>query len=257
MHLYGPYRSSHIGFHHRHLGEAGKDPDYEFHIQCGLYETNTSNFRFFARNILSTMVGLRSVAYVKYVVRDRILAKSDQISVSTPVSVTSERLLLLMEWAIIVGACGICGWLPYLGLFWIVPMFTTYLTVGWLSELAEHYPMPESETSRILLTRNRHGWWIERFLLGRHNDNLHLVHHLNSGIPFWNIKRAHRVLMAYAAYARWNDIWAGALTRSRSERGRETLASYAGKYRAWRLRPTDNVASNRTFAELTISDREA
>src|SRR6202034_3065049 len=106
--------------------------------------------------------------YLRYVVRDRLLFRREQVTVSMPIDIWVERALLVAVWAAILVPCALIGcWLD-LVLFWIVPMLTTAVAIGWLSELAEHYPLPESEDRQILMTRNRHGWLLERFLLGRH-----------------------------------------------------------------------------------------
>lgn len=257
FHLYNPYRSSHIGFHHRHLGDEEKDPDYKFHRECDIYDPTTSNRAFFLRNILFAMFGLRTAEYVGYVVRDRLLFRQDDVAVSMPMSVRTERLIMIGLWAAILTPIVLSGVLFQFFLFWILPLFTAAIAIGWLSELAEHYPLPESENRQILMTRNRHGWGIERFLLGRHNDNYHLVHHLNTGVPFWNMKRAHRVLLTDSAYARWDSLWAGILTRTPSERGKETLISYAAKYRDWRRSGGDPAAQGRSFAELAVLARDS
>ncbi|MEW2086655.1 fatty acid desaturase family protein [Streptomyces sp. NPDC005283] len=257
LHMYNPYRNSHIGFHHRYLGDPEKDPDYNFHVGVGIYDHRTSDKKFFLKNIALATFGMRTPEYVNYVIRDRILFNPKDVAVSMPVSLTTERVVLLLQWAGIFGLCAWQGWLLELLLFWLVPLFTTAIAIGWLSELAEHYPLPESENKQILMTRNRHGWAIERFLLGRHNDNYHLVHHLNTGVPFWNMKRAHQVLLEDSAYARWDGLWAGILTRSRGRENQETLISYAEKYRAWRRNGGDpaEIDSGGTFAEAAALAR--
>jgi fatty acid desaturase len=250
LHLYNPYRSSHIGFHHRFLGDADKDPDFSFHVECGIYDHEPSNRKFFLQNIALAMLGFRTWRYVRYVVEDRLLFRQRDVAVSMPVTVRTERLVLLGEWIVLLSVLTATGSLVPFLLLWVVPLFTSAVAIGWLSELAEHYPLPESENRRILMTRNRHGWAIERFLLGRHNDNYHLVHHLNTGVPFWNMYHAHRVLLGDAAYARWDGLWAGILTRRADQQDRETLLSYASKYRDWRRAGGQPQHLARSFAEL-------
>ncbi|MEU1075108.1 MULTISPECIES: fatty acid desaturase family protein [unclassified Streptomyces] len=257
LHLYNPYRNSHIGFHHRYLGDPEKDPDYEFHVGVGIYDHQVSDKKFFIKNIALAVCGMRTLEYVSYVIQDRILFNPKNVAVSMPVRLSTERVVLLLQWAGIIGLCAWQGWLLELALLWFVPLFTTAIAIGWLSELAEHYPLPESENKQILMTRNRHGWAIERFLLGRHHDNYHLVHHLNTGVPFWNMKRAHQVLLEDHAYARWDGLWAGVLTRTKGRENQETLLSYASKYRAWRRDGGDPAAidGNGTFAEAAALAR--
>ncbi|MEU1845281.1 fatty acid desaturase family protein [Micromonospora sediminicola] len=258
FHMHNPYRSSHIGLHHRYLGDREKDPDYSFHVECGIYDPRGSNRAFFLRNILFAVLGLRTLEYVRYVVEDRLLFREDQVAVSMPMSLRAERWLLLGVWTALLTPIVSGGYLLEFLLFWIVPLFTTAVAIGWLSELAEHFPLPESESRQILMTRNRHGWAVERFLLGRHNDNYHLVHHLNTGVPFWNMKKAHRILLGDPAYAQWDGLWAGILTRPPGRRDKETLISYAAKYRQWRRDGgVPGEPGQRSFAEIVALGRTA
>lgn len=253
FHLYNPYRASHIGYHHRYLGDPEKDPDYSFHREVGIYDHTTTDRGFFWRNIVSALVGLRSLAYIRYVVEDRILFRSHDVRVSMPISVKTERAIIVAQWVAIVGLCIWLDALLVLVALWIVPLLTVALAIGWLTELAEHYPLPESEEHTLLMTRNRHGWAIERFLFGRHHDNYHLVHHLNTGVPFWNMKRAHRVLLGDPSYRQWDALWAGILTRKRSESDKETLVSYASKYREHAR--SGHIVEGSSFAEMAALSR--
>lgn len=256
-HLLGPYRSSHVGNHHRNLGDADDDPDYAFHIDCGLYDAERSDRYFFHKNLVMSALGLRTVSYLRYVARERLFFDASQVTVSVPIPLRVERLVLLAQWSLVVGICAWGGWLPELLLFWFVPLLTANAAIGWLAELSEHYPMPESEKQQLLLTRNRHGRFLERFLISRHNDRYHLVHHLNTGIPHWNLGRAHRVMLRDPGYAAWDGLWAGAFTRPRSRRDKETVISYAAKYRRWRQAGGDPGGSDPTFAQLMMVAAES
>jgi len=257
LHLINPYRNSHVGGHHRYLGDENLDPDYTFANEIGLYDHSTPNWKFFSKNLLFAVLGLRTLSYVKYIAKDRIFCKAPTAGadVSMPISLRTERIIMFAEWAAIIGLSVAFGWWPYLLLFWVLPMFTTGVAVGWISELSEHYPLPESESKQLLMTRNRHGWAIENFLLGRHHDHYHLVHHLNTGIPSWHMKQAHQILLADPAYGAWDALWAGIFTRGRGRKGKETLISYASKYRDWRRNGGDPRTLSTTFAEvLTLAN---
>lgn len=254
LHLLTPYRASHIGGHHRFLGEA-EDPDYEFHRRCGLYDPAESATRLFTKNILLALLGFRTVSYARYIARDRIFSTAPREAVSTPIPVRTEQVLLVVQWAAIVAVAAVFGWLPLLLLFWFVPMFTTGIAIGWLCELTEHYPLPESETKQVLLTRNRRGWAVENFVFGRHCENYHQVHHLHAGIPTWNLRRAHRIMLKDPAYAAWDSTWGGVFTRPRGGADRETTFSYAAKYRDWRRAGGDPATASPTFAEAMTMAR--
>lgn len=68
FHLYAAYRNSHVGYHHRHFGDEEQDPDYNFHILCGLYETDESHSKFILKNLFLALIGFRTIEYIKYVV---------------------------------------------------------------------------------------------------------------------------------------------------------------------------------------------
>ncbi|WP_406315709.1 fatty acid desaturase family protein [Streptosporangium sp. NBC_01639] len=249
--LQGPYRNTHVGLHHRSLGDPDVDPDYKFHIECGLYDPGRSSRALVLREVVFSIIGLRVFSYLKYLIRERFHVDRDIPQISAPVPIGAERLIMGVEWALVIGGCAYFGVLPELLLFWFVPMCTTSVAIGWISELAEHYPMPEGETKRVLLTRNRHGRLWERFLISRHNDRFHLVHHLNTGVPFWNLRRAHEVLLNDPGYALWDGLWAGVFTRPRHRDGKETVISYAVKYRQWRQSGGDPAAVP-SFATLMM-----
>lgn len=188
FHLFSPYSHSHIHYHHVYTGHSEKDPDYKFHIKCGLYDENQSDTEFFWKNLILTLSGYRTVSYISYVIRDRI-----KIPLSNKENKKWNKELFYFPgyWLLIISALLYYDLFSYFFLFWIVPLFTFTVTIGWLIELAEHYPLPESEDEALLLTRNRKGVFCENFFFARHYDNYHLIHHLHPGIPHWNMKKAH------------------------------------------------------------------
>lgn len=253
FHMFTPYRNSHVGFHHRHFGDPKDDPDYNFHILLGLYEKSESHARFILKNLILALVGFRTVEYIKYIYHDRILFSDDKVVIRMPISIMADRLLFFGTWIFVLGLVAWLNiWIEFL-LFWIIPCFTTYIAIGWCAELAEHYPLPESEAKRLLMTRNRHGWAIEHFLFGRHNDRFHLVHHIFPTIPFYNLKRAHKVLQKDEAYRQWDEMWGGIFTRNRP--GQETLISYVKKYKADVAGQTDAQDSPSFAQRLLMQSR--
>lgn len=145
--LQGPYRNTHVGLHHRSLGDPDVDPDYKFHIECGLYDPGRSSRALVLREVVFSIIGLRVFSYLKYLIRERFHVDRDIPQISAPVPIGAERLIMGVEWALVIGGCAYFGVLPELLLFWFVPMCTTSVAIGWISELAEHYPMPEGRPS--------------------------------------------------------------------------------------------------------------
>ncbi|SOC58323.1 Fatty acid desaturase [Chromohalobacter canadensis] len=230
FHMLASYKESHIENHHPGLGDRDQDPDYQFHLEMGLYEhEKESTLKFFVKNIFLSLFGFRTFSYVKYVVKDRLLFKPRNKEERN--SVRIEKVQFYMQWMAIIAMVSHTGTWTYLFLFWFVPMFTTTASIGWIIELAEHYPLPESETHSLLLSRNRHGWAFENWLLGRYGDNYHLVHHLRPNIPHHNVAKAHKIMLEDPEYKKWDDLWGGILTRKSPER--MTLIDYVRRYKRW------------------------
>ncbi|WP_228022233.1 MULTISPECIES: fatty acid desaturase [unclassified Pseudomonas] len=72
FHLHQCYVVSHIKSHHVRLGLPEKDPDYAFHLKCGLYDVNQSEREFFLKNVLMALSGFRTLQCIKYIVNDRV-----------------------------------------------------------------------------------------------------------------------------------------------------------------------------------------
>jgi fatty acid desaturase len=252
-HLLVAYRNSHVAAHHRYYAKPHGDPDVAFHREVGLYDTAEGNWAFFVKNIVLVLLGFRAPAYLRYLWRDRIWFRDWDVTLPMPVSARTERLIFLGFWVVVAAGLTATGlWGAFL-LFWVVPFFTTFAVIGWLAEMSEHFPLPDSEADKLLLTRNRYGWAIERFLFGRHGDSYHLVHHVMPTIPTWNLGRANRILRDDPIYRQWDDAWGGIFTRNR--RGQETLLSYVAQYRrAHAERGAEGAAA---FARRLVFGNEA
>lgn len=84
-------------------------------------------------------------------------------------------------------------------LYWAVPVTTSFLLFIFLRSVAEHYggfdyDHPLSQTRTVIPT-----WW-EKLLVGPHNINYHLEHHLYPSVPCHNLPKLHQELMRDAAY---------------------------------------------------------
>lgn len=231
FHMVIPYQRTHLQGHHRFLGDPEKDPDYHFHIQCGLYNPREKSWIFFTKNLFLAVIGYRSLSYIRYIFRDRIFFDTTGMSKARRKETMWERFYFLLTWVVIITAFAWTGYMVEFLLFWIVPMFTTGIAIGWIAELAEHYPLPESESIPLMLARNRHGWMIENFLFGRHGDRYHLIHHLSPGIPCYNLKTAHQILLKDENYRTWDSIWGGIFTKAQPNT--ESLLTYVRKYKHW------------------------
>ncbi|MCV6639059.1 guanitoxin biosynthesis L-arginine gamma (S) hydroxylase [Candidatus Albibeggiatoa sp. nov. NOAA] len=184
------YKKSHVHEHHAHFGDPEKDPDYKYALSEGLYENHTlSDFR--KKFILSPLLLSKVPSYLHSLIVRRLFEEKNY----------NELFAMLLFWGVIVSALAYAGVAEYLVLFWLVPYLTTFQIIGWFIELSEHYPLMEKDTN-IYMSRNRHSHPVELFFTGMHNENYHLIHHLFPTIPFWNLPKAHQVLMQDENYAR-------------------------------------------------------
>ncbi|CAM3616803.1 fatty acid desaturase [Pseudoalteromonas sp. A22] len=237
FHMAVPYKCSHMK-HHSHLGDRQEDPDFEFHISCGLYDNSQPVHWFIIKNILLSMIGYRSIQYIKYIFKDRIFFDMTGQSDKTKREAVRERWAFFVYWAVLASLIVYFGVITEFILFWLVPMFTAGITIGWLAELAEHYPLPELEKESLFLTRNRNGTWLENFIIGRHGDRYHLIHHLAPNIPCYKYKAAHQALLNEEAYRNWNDMCGGIFTWRNDKE--ESLISFIIKYRDWQKTNPDS-----------------
>ncbi|NPD01266.1 hypothetical protein HOY33_10975 [Brenneria sp. hezel4-2-4] len=90
----------------------------------------------------------------------------------------------------------------------MVPLITTFPMIGWFIELAEHYPIIDNDDD-IDKTWNRFSAKAELFFTGMHAENYHLTHHLMPSIPFWNLKKAHEIMMQDIDYRKRNQRMGG------------------------------------------------
>jgi fatty acid desaturase len=167
---------------------------------------------FLIRYVVAPLLLLRVPQTVVYLIRDRFL---NPLKYSSDQKTKRELLGFVVFWAFLLGAIALTHqWYNFL-IFWVVPYLTTFQIVNWFCELGEHYPKPILSNLDIDKTRNRFGAWWENFLFGMHNENLHLEHHLNQKIPFWNLPKAREIRLQDPTY-RAIDVQTGGLFTRRN-----------------------------------------
>jgi fatty acid desaturase len=200
---FSAYRTSHVLTHHPHVGDSRRDPDFQYMLEAGVYESQ-SRAGFLWRFMVLPWFGFLIPSYIRFLLKDRLgtaLRHADT---------RREALALLLFHA----ALGMCAYkleaLSELVLLWWVPFLLVQPIVGWFSELSEHYPMMQSgQGAPVFYSRNRYAGPLERMFIGMHCDHLHLTHHLLPGIPHWNLKAATAVLREDPAFRAWDDCWGG------------------------------------------------
>lgn len=187
------YRSSHLGDHHGRLGDPELDPDYRQYKDNGLCGDNLG--RAALRRYLLHVIGPRATAsYILYLLRHRIVTTDEK---------TSERWTRIAIIGAVLAWAVLGGWWHWLLLLWFVPLVTTQVWIGAVSELMEHFPLIENAPRvDIYMSWNRECGALTRFLLGeKDGEGFHLAHHLFPRTPMWRLREVDAILRRDPVYA--------------------------------------------------------
>jgi fatty acid desaturase len=188
------YKRSHIASHHAYFGDKNKDPDYIYALKEGIYAKELTAQMFFKKYIVYPFFLTKIPSYINALIFDRLLNNENK----------KETVILISFWITLISLSVMGGFFDLLLLFWIIPYLTIFQIIGWFIELAEHFPLMENSYS-LHMSRNRHSRGVEKFLTAMHNENYHLVHHINPRIPFWKMKKAHQIYMEDEEYRVWDE----------------------------------------------------
>ena len=121
---------------------------------------------------------------------------TDKTTVLSP----SERLrLIVFVGCAIMALSSLHLWIGWL-LFWVVPALTFFAATVRLRSIAEHLVLKsEHELNK---TRHVSSNFLERWLVAPLNLNYHIVHHLYPSIPFYNLPKAHALMMENDTFRR-------------------------------------------------------
>ena len=196
---FNAYKKSHVMLHHGSLGNENNDPDFQFYIAQGLYK-GISKKQFLKSYVIYPLLLLKTFPYFSYLVKHRL---------TSFYKFRKELIQFILFWSIILLLIFKYGLFLLLLSFWIVPYFTTFIIIGHFIELAEHFPLLGNSDKPIEMSRNRFSHWIEGFFLSIHNENYHLTHHLRPRVHFWNLKKAHEIMMNDPLYNKVNLDFGG------------------------------------------------
>jgi fatty acid desaturase len=117
-------------------------------------------------------------------------------------------------------------------LLWVAPWMTVWKVLNRLRAIAEHGGMARSQDRR-LTTHVVRQTPLARFWMVPYNTGWHLAHHVDSGIPFRNLPKLHRELVAagwvpaeleYPSYrALWKALSSGGTVYAHDAAGRDEL----------------------------------
>lgn len=199
------YMLSHVRKHHPRLGNIEVDPDYQFYVSTGVFDKKNKK-SFFIEYFYKPIFFINIISSIKYLIKNRLLACKNL------------ELLKILITQIVFFLIGFyfLG-LKFYFLYWLLPYFTVFQAVTWFIELSEHYPMVATAKDNVNASRNRFSHPIEAFFTSMHAENYHLIHHLFPAIPFWNLEKAHHILLRDNYYKEINSHFGGIFFSSKGK----------------------------------------
>lgn len=194
------YKQTHLELHHIYLGNKEKDPDFQYYIQSGLFDKDLNAKKFLLKHLLSVIFLLKVPSYLVYLIKNRMSSIKNN---------TRELQVMGICWSILILVLSYMDAFYSFFLYWIIPYCSVFMIIGYFIEIAEHYPLLLGKNDIIYMSRNRNSHFIESLFFSMHNENYHLLHHLRPSIPFWNIEKAHKIMMQDKIYSEVNKKFGG------------------------------------------------
>jgi fatty acid desaturase len=191
------YRDEH-NRHHRHLGDPARDPDFihdENRLSRGWFSVWLDQMRA-PQLIRSALIG-------------------DMLRMGW-----LSRLGVLAWWGGLLGLIAALAGTPqaltFLGL-WLGAKATAFHAITAFREISDHVGLKPG--SLIGFSRNHPFSSAAGHLIHPHHNGYHLLHHLNPGIPFHALPKAHALLLGWPRYAageHCDSYFSGRLSATRS-----------------------------------------
>lgn len=180
------YRPYHLE-HHRHTQTAG-DPDL---VLSAPFPIAPASFR---RKILRDLLGLTGL---------KLLFGSLRRRRKSPGGAPKNRLNFapggnagfLISNAALFGILWAAGRPSFYFLFWLLPLLTVFQLVTRVRSIAEHGVLP-AHPDDFNNTRTTRAGLLARAFIAPYCVNYHIEHHLFTFVPWYNLPKAHALLLA-------------------------------------------------------------
>ena len=178
------YRPYHLK-HHRHT-ETDDDPDLVLSSPFPITK------RSFIRKVFRDLTGITGVKRYWGSLSSIFRTKGD--NVFNKIAKTSNKLhgFLISNLIIFVLISTTMHWSLFLLLWWL-PSFTYYSLIIRIRNISEHAVTPGNNDFDN--TRTTKSTVLTRFLMVPHNVNYHLEHHLFTRCPWYNLPKAHSMMI--------------------------------------------------------------
>ena len=178
------YRPYHLK-HHRHT-ETEDDPDLVLSSPFPITK------RSFIRKVFRDLTGITGVRRYWGSLSSIFRTKGD--NVFNKISKTSNKLhgFLISNLIIFILISTTMHWSLFLLLWWL-PSFTYYSLIIRIRNISEHAVTPGNNDFDN--TRTTKSTVLTRFLMVPHNVNYHLEHHLFTRCPWYNLPKAHSMMI--------------------------------------------------------------
>jgi len=171
------YRRVHMAHHRQEFGP--NEPDIPLYAN---YPISPASFRRKLWRDATGRTGLR-------LLRDQLNG------LRSPVPVVRTTLVKILAVQAVLAAIAITSghWWVY-PVFWVAPYLTVWRVINRLRSIAEHGGLQASSDRRVT-THSVTQHWSARFFLVPFHIGWHLAHHVDSGVPFRNLPRYHRMMI--------------------------------------------------------------
>ena len=170
------YRRGHMDHHRDEMGP--NEPD------TGLYANYPITRASLRRKLIRDATGQSGWKIFKGLIRGTRNARTRPVAIR----IVGAQVVLLA----IATAFG-RPWL-WLGL-WFLPWLTGWRVINRLRAITEHGGMTRSKDRRETTHHVKAGWFA-RFWMVPYNVSYHLAHHVDMGVPCWNLRKLHDELEA-------------------------------------------------------------
>ena len=221
------YRRAHFAHHRDELGPT--EPDLT------LYSGYPITRRSFRRKLTRDALGISGWKNLRGLLR----ALRSRPSRPLALRLVTGQLVVLVPLAL-VGRPEL-----YLAL-WLAPWLTVWQVVNRLRAIAEHAGMTRSKDRRLTTHHVRQSWPV-RCLMVPFNTGWHLAHHVDMGVPWRNLPRLHRELVAAGwvtdaiVHPGYRALWRALRARPDVDRPAAADARGIRSARARRLRPAGRI----------------